>query len=175
MSMEEHVHYREYQGRTIRHAWVGDADVVPARVHALAFVADGTILLVGATPGASGGAELWLPGGGIEAGETPEEALARELREEAAATVEALRPLGSQRVDDPVAGSEFRAFYWSRVALADAYAPEHDVTERRLVQPDQFLDALSWGRRTPMAALLLDRALAIERDLRGPAELTGDH
>lgn len=164
--MDELIHHREYQGRMITHTWVGDADGVPARVHTLAFTAAGDILLVG---GGSGDAELWLPGGGIEVGESPEEALARELLEEAAASIEAMRPLGSQRVDDPATGSEFHALYWSRVTLADAYVPEHEVAERRLVRPDEFLDALSWGRRDPKAALLLDRALAIERELRGPA------
>jgi ADP-ribose pyrophosphatase YjhB (NUDIX family) len=171
MRMNEFVHRRQYQGRTITHTWVGEAAGVPARVHTLAFTADGEILLVG---GAPGGAEWWLPGGGIEVGESPEAALARELREEAAATVEALRPLGAQRVDDPGTGSELRAFYWTRVTLADEYAPEHEVAQRRLVGPDAFLDALSWGRRGPMAARLLDRALAIERELRAPSEAPAD-
>jgi len=163
---DELVHHRESQGGTITYAWIGDADVVPARVQTLAFTTDGDMLLVG---GAPGDAELWLPGGGIEAGETPVEALARELLEEAAATVEAIRPLGAQRVDDPATGSEFHAFYWSRVTLAHEYAPVHEVRERRLVRPDDFLDVLSWGRSDPTAALLLDLALAIERELRGPA------
>ncbi|CAA9302965.1 MAG: hypothetical protein AVDCRST_MAG77-5822 [uncultured Chloroflexi bacterium] len=166
MSMDEHVHCRKYRGRTIRHAWVGDAAVVPSRVHAIAFTADGTILLVGGGQGAPDGAEWWLPGGGIESGETPEAALARELMEEAAATAEALRPLGAQRVDDPVTGSEFHVFYWARITLAEAYAPQHEIAARRLVRPDMFLSALVWGHRT-MAAMLLDRALAVERDLLG--------
>src|SRR5919112_2061599 len=110
MSADEHVHYRQYRGRRIRHAWVGDVAGVPARVHTLAFTADGTILLVGGGPGGPNEADLWLPGGGIERGETPEGALARELLEEAAATIDLVRPLGSQRVDDPVAGSELHAF-----------------------------------------------------------------
>jgi hypothetical protein len=70
-------------------------------------------------------------------------------------------------VDYPETGSEFHTFYWSRVTLADEFVPEHEVTERRLVRPEEFLDALSWGRSDPKAALLLERALAVERERQG--------
>jgi 8-oxo-dGTP pyrophosphatase MutT (NUDIX family) len=99
---------KEYE---ITYTWVGDAEVVPARVQTLAFTAEGELLLVGGNPGAT---ELWLPGGGIEMSEFPEQALARELLEEAAATIQEMRPIGSQRVDYPETGSEFHTSYWSR-------------------------------------------------------------
>ena len=150
----------QHHGRTITFSWVGEADVVVSRVYALAFTSDRKLLLVGGGPGDPG---FWLPGGGIEEGETPEEALARELAEEAAAAIHAMARLGAQRVDDPAAGTEYHDFYWCRVTLADEFVPVHEVKLRRLVTPEEFLDILFWGRDDPKAAMLLDRALEIDR------------
>lgn len=149
----EFVHRWEHQGRTITFSWVGDVDVPVVRVYAFAFTTDGMMLLVGDEHG------LWLPGGGIEDGETPDAALARELMEEAAATVHDMGTLGAQRVDDPAAGIEYHAFYCCRIMLADRFVPKHEVTQRVLVPPERFLDTLFWGRRDPKAAMLLERAL----------------
>ena len=158
--MDELVHQWHHNGRTITFTWVGDAAVTPARIYALAFTPDGKLLLVGDD---SEHPRFWLPGGGIEQGETPEAALVRELAEEAAATIHAMRPLGAQRVDDPATGSEHHAFYWCRITLAGEFAPAHEITQRRLVLPEAFLDMLFWGRDDPKAALLLERALEAEQ------------
>jgi len=154
-------HQWRNQGRTITFSWVGDSDVAPSRVYALAFTENGDMLLVGGSPGDP---EFWLPGGGLEHNETPEAALARELAEEAAAAIVGLRRIGSQRVDDPWTGSQYHAFYWCRVTLAEEFVPRHEVTQRRLVSPEEFLDTLFWGRNDPKAAMLLGRAVEIERE-----------
>ena len=83
-------------------SWVGRADVVPARVYAVAFVSAHELLLVSEED--PDNSHLYLPGGGVEEGETAEEALARELIEEADATIVAKELLGSQRVVDPRSG-----------------------------------------------------------------------
>ena len=100
----------------------------------------------------------------MEAGETPECALARELKEEASAALLHFEKIGIQHADDLDLGSSYQAFYWCRVILGVDFSPKHEVTERHLVSPDEFLDRLFWGRKDPKAPMLLDRALEIERE-----------
>jgi len=49
------------------------------------------------------------------------------------------------------------------VTLSDEFSPQHEISERHLVAPDEFLDRLFWGRLDPKAPLLLERALQIEQ------------
>jgi 8-oxo-dGTP pyrophosphatase MutT (NUDIX family) len=158
--MNRFAHSWQYQGRTITFSWIGAADVNPSRVYALAVTVDRRLLLVSDKLDDS---PFWLPGGGIESGETPVDALIRELAEEAAATILDLRRIGAQQVDDPLHGTEYHDFYWCRVSLAEEFFPRHEVILRRLVTPDEFLDTLFWGRADPKGAILLDLALRIDR------------
>jgi hypothetical protein len=49
------------------------------------------------------------------------------------------------------------------VRLAKQVFPRAESTLRHLVSVDDFLDALQWGRSDPKAAILLERALEMER------------
>jgi 8-oxo-dGTP pyrophosphatase MutT (NUDIX family) len=71
--------------------------LVPNRVRAGAFCLDpsGRVLLHHGDPGEGSGAYYELPGGGVEEGETPEEAVVRELEEEAGLLVEIERELAT--------------------------------------------------------------------------------
>lgn len=157
--MQELIHTWEHQGQVITFSWIGETDVLPDRVYAFAFTPSRQMLLVTDSTTAPA---CWLPGGGVEPGETPEAALERELLEEANAVLIDLALLGTQRAQDSAGLVSIQSFYLCRVTVRDEFIPKHEVTERVLVEPDRFLDTLFWGRSDPKAALLLDNALQIE-------------
>jgi NADH pyrophosphatase NudC (nudix superfamily) len=94
---------------------------------------------------------LNLLGGGVEPGEALEDCLVREV-------------IGCQRVDDleHPAGPwrYYQTRFWARVELLP-WDPQHEVSERRLVRPEGFLQALSWGS-APSAAIILEEGLKVE-------------
>lgn len=164
--MDEFVNRWRIGRQSLTFSWIGQADVVADRVYALAFISPTEMLLVS---GGAGDPGWWLPGGGIEAGETAEQALARELWEEARAKILCLDQLGSQRVDGARGWQAFQVFCWCRVRLEEQEAPSNSPNERLLqhiVSPADFLEALAWGHSDPTAALLLERALEVERTYR---------
>jgi ADP-ribose pyrophosphatase YjhB (NUDIX family) len=152
-------HVWRYSDRTVTYTWLGSVDKVVARVYALAYTHEGTMLLVGGAADAG----YWLPGGGVEVGESPEAALTRELMEEAAATPDAMERIGVQQVDDPLTGRHYQSFFWCRVSLKDVFVPEHEITERLLVPPEQFLDILPWGREDPKGEILVHAAASLNQ------------
>jgi len=159
--LSEFVHEWKHNGVVTTFSWLGDVDVTPDRVYAVAFTPEYKVLLV---TDSEWDPACWLPGGGIEEGETPEQALARELAEEANAAVHQSVKIGIQCTEDSFGNVSYQAFYWCRVTLGNEFLPRHEVTERYLVCPDEFLDRLFWGWTDPKARMLLERALEIEHN-----------
>jgi 8-oxo-dGTP pyrophosphatase MutT (NUDIX family) len=153
----EHDYQLDVRGRRYRLVWVGLDEVPIDRVRALAFSADGRILLV------SGVFGFQFPGGGLEANEGPADALERELWEEARARVIHRERLGAYRIEGPEELLEFHDYYWCRVHLEDQWDATEEISERVLVDPDQFVDTLGWGESDLKVNMLLSRALAAER------------
>lgn len=110
-----------------------DCDQVGA--YALIRDAEARILLVQAESG-----RFYLPGGRVEAGETPPEALAREVAEECGWTVRIGEPLG-ERIQPILDGTvRLRATYWR----AELRAEIGGAAEHRMI----------WATRRHAAACL---------------------
>ncbi len=147
-----------WEGRGLTVTWE-DGPVPPPRdqttqASGVCFTDDGLIVLVG-----SGDGRWSLPGGHLEDGESAEDALIREVREEACAVVERCEYLGAQRVDDPAEDRPyFQTRWWARVRLLP-FDAQYETTERKLVTPKAFVASLGWNT-VRIAQAILDAALA---------------
>lgn len=155
------------EGRRWAVTWIPAAAAsVPDRVHrseAICVTDQGQVVLVRE----SGEPEWCYPGGRLEPGESPEQALVREVAEEACCSVEEFAYLGSFRVED-LDGADghsvtMEAVYWARVRL-DEWFPQHEIAERQATPWDALLQVLSCPPGAePLVKAVLACACAAER------------
>ena len=104
-------------------------------------VRDGRVLLGHRHPGRQWYPDCWdLPGGHVEVGESPEQALVRECREELGIDVTSARPLDWRLSDPALAGHPFAVGAWRGEPTNTA--------------PDEH-DQLAWFRVDELAGLFL--------------------
>lgn len=142
-----------------------DASFLPPRalitqVSGICFTDDGLVVLVSVN-----GEDWSLPGGRTEEGETVQETLIREVREEACASVVSLAYLGAQEVRD-LGDSEgsmtyYQTRFWARVRLNE-FKPEYEIKERKLVPPSEINLSLRWHPSGILEAMM-ETALANEK------------
>ncbi|HXL91738.1 MAG TPA: NUDIX hydrolase [Streptosporangiaceae bacterium] len=154
------------RGRLVTFTWF-DPPFRPEPPHSnqaygICFTGNGMIVL--GAHDIDGGWYWNLLGGGVEPGETLEDCLVREVMEEGCARVVESRYIGCQRVEDPEHPTGpwryYQSRFWARVELLP-WDPQHEIDERRLVRPEDFLRTLTWGS-APTAAYILEEGLRVE-------------
>lgn len=139
----------------------------PDWVNILPITPDGQVLFVAQYRHGTNQVSLETPGGLIEAGETPEEAAARELCEETGYTARSFRVLGTTDANPAFMTNRFTAVLAEDAVLTDQTAwDEHEELAPRLVPLAELPLLLQRGdvRNTysvlPLMWYLLERAQA---------------
>ena len=159
-----------YGGRTVRAVWRPEPWQPPrelvTQASGLCYTSAGKVLLV-----SQDGAHWALPGGHLEQGESLEQTLRREVREEACAEVLDCAYLGCQEIQEhdgeALLPSYYQARYWARVAPG-RFEPAHETRFRRLVAPGDVKAVLGW-HSSAILEHLLELSQAIEGALAARA------
>lgn len=119
------------------------------QVYAVCFNDEGEILVIDE----KGNGTWKIIGGTPMTGETPEETLARELMEEADVELRETIPLGVQKVEEYIHGTQNPRVYYQwrfagRIARLHPQTPDPDngrIYPRKFVPADRINEAVRWG------------------------------
>jgi 8-oxo-dGTP diphosphatase len=109
-----------------------------------------------------------LPGGHVEPGESPEQAMRREVYEEAGARLGPARVFAHTRVRVRAPKpngyryphpDSYMVFYWARVVALDPFEPSAEATERRLFPPGEARELACVRNHLALYEVALDLAL----------------
>jgi ADP-ribose pyrophosphatase YjhB (NUDIX family) len=155
-------------GQTWRLAWHPTVEPPPGKPHGSSGVCitdGGGVVLI-----SEDGLKWDFPGGRPEVGETWDEILRRELREEACADVIEARLLGFAR-SECLAGREaglvlVRAFWLARVSLG-LWEPQFEIGHRRVVLPNELLALTPQVYRSMYRRMLAEADMGADEEVRG--------
>ncbi len=124
-------------------------------VHAFCFCGDKLVIVYAENKG------YWTPpGGGIEAGESYEEAVIREVKEETNMKVVYQELIGYQDIYEPNRTVRQTRSFCIVEPIGDFTTdPDGDVTEIKLVESENYKQFINWGK---VGDRLLQRALEIK-------------
>lgn len=110
-----------------------------------------------------GGGHWILPGGSIEKGETFEECLKREIREESNMEVISFAPIGYQEVRFD--GKIFNQLRY--ICIVKPYGdfisdPDGSITEIKLIDPKEYKQYFDWGE---IGERIIERAIELKNKL----------
>lgn len=137
-------------------AELGDRKV--SSVHALCFYKGKMLAVFSEAKG------YWTPpGGGVEAGETIEEAVVREVWEETNMRVVSQRLIGYQDVFEPTrVVTQTRHFCIVEPIGKFEKDPDGDVTEIKLIDPKEYKKYFDWGK---VGERIVERAVGFLRGI----------
>ena len=139
----------KYKGIVYQFTWINDRDINKynpcTQAYGICFTQDGQILLIDNI-----GMRM-IPGGSPEGDETPEEALRRELIEEADVVVSRVVPLGVQKVVEKNNSDSSPYYQYRYVCLIEELLPRTPDPDNGIIHPRVFVPALEvtnhvkWG------------------------------
>ncbi len=123
-------------------------------VHAFCFCGDKLVIVFSENKG------YWTPpGGGIEHGETLEQAVIREVREETNMNVLKQQLIGYQDIHEPGRiVRQFRSVCIVKPVDEFGADPDGDITEIKLIDPKDYKEYFDWG---PVGDRLMEQALLL--------------